>query len=54
MAHVKTFDIGGFAAIIGAGFLIGRDTERQSFPTQDLFAIAALFVLGWYLAVTLS
>jgi hypothetical protein len=53
-ANMKPADIGGAVAILGAGYLIGRDTTNNDFTTTDLFMIAALLVLGWYLAVHLS
>ncbi len=51
---LKGTDLGGFSAIIGAGYLIGRDTERNDFTSGDLLFIAILLAAGFYLAVVLS
>lgn len=51
---LKPADIGGFAAILGGGYLIGRDTERNDFTSNDLLFIAILLAAGFYLAVVLS
>jgi hypothetical protein len=51
---MKPADIGGFAAILAAGYIVGRDTERNDFTSTDLLFIAALLALGFYLAVVLS
>ena len=51
---MKAADIGGAIAVLAAGYMIGRDTTNNDFPTTDLFTIAALLAVGWYLAVRLS
>jgi hypothetical protein len=51
---MKPADIGGAVAILGAGYLVGRDTERNDFTPTDLLIIAALLAIGFYLAVVLS
>lgn len=51
---MKGTDIGGFASILVAGFLAGKDSEKGDFTNMDLFLIVALLGLGWYLAVKLS
>jgi hypothetical protein len=51
---MKPADIGGAVAVLGAGYLIGRDTTNNDFTTTDLFMIAGLLALGWFLAVHLS
>jgi hypothetical protein len=51
---MKPSDIGGFAAILAGGYIIGRDTERNDFTPTDLLFVAALLGLGFYLAVVLS
>jgi hypothetical protein len=51
---MKGTDIAGFAAILAAGFIAGKDSEANDFTNTDLFMIAALLGLGFYLAVVLS
>lgn len=51
---LKGTDIAGFAAILVAGYFIGRDTQTNDFTTSDLFIIAAALALGFYLSVVLS
>jgi hypothetical protein len=51
---MKLTDIGGFAAILGAGYLIGRDQANVSWDGADILLIVGLLAVGWYLAVTLS
>ena len=51
---MKPADMGGAVAILGAGYIIGKDATTNDFTTNDLFLIAALLGLGWYLAVHLS
>lgn len=51
---MKGTDIGGFAAILVAGYIIGKDNQVGEFSSMDLFLIVALLALGWYLAVHLS
>jgi hypothetical protein len=51
---MKLTDIGGFIAILIAGYIVGRDTQKMDFPGTDLFGIMALLGLGFYLAVWLS
>lgn len=51
---MKGTDIGGFSAILVAGFLAGKDSEAGTFSNTDLFIIVGLLALGWYLAVKLS
>lgn len=51
---MKPADIGGGLAAIGAGFMIGRDYDNGEFPTTDIFIIAGLIGLAWYLSVYLS
>ena len=51
---MKGTDIGGFAAILVAGWLAGKDSAAGEFSGTDLFLIIALLALGWYLAVKLS
>jgi hypothetical protein len=51
---MKATDIGGAVAILAAGYIVGRDTTNNDYPTNDLFMIAALLALGYYLAIHLS
>lgn len=51
---MKLADIGGFAAILFAGYEIGKDKAFGSFPATDVVLIAAAIALGFYLAVVLS
>lgn len=51
---LKGTDIAGFAAILVAGFIAGKDSEQGDFSNTDLFVIVAALALGFYLAVVLS
>lgn len=51
---MKISDIAGFAVILTAGYIVGRDVERGAVPFHDKTLVALLLVVGFYLAVTLS
>lgn len=52
---MKTNDIIGFAAILIAGFMAGKDYESsEAVPISNAFIVIALLGIGWYFAVRLS
>ena len=51
---MKATDIGGAAAILIAGFILGKDYDKGDYTPTDLFFIVALLAVGYYLAVYLS
>jgi hypothetical protein len=53
---MKVSDIGGFAAILYAGYLIGERQADTANPwtNKDYIEIGALLLIGFYLAVVLS
>ena len=53
LMKLKSSDAIGFAAVLIAGFMAGRDSESQ-FTSTDIAIIALLLGFGFYLAVVLS
>ena len=61
---MKITDFAGFIAILGAGYLVGKDIQvgvdsptvsgLGGFSWTDILLVIGLLALGWYLAVTLS
>lgn len=64
---MKLADVAGFAAIFGAGYVVGKDMQAAAdgsninpgqgvgpFSYVDLAIVVILLVFGFYLAVVLS
>lgn len=51
---LKQTDAVGFIAILVAGFIIGKDWEKNDFTAVDFGMIVGFLILGFYLAVILS
>lgn len=47
-------DVIGFAAILAAGYLIGKQQANVSWNGKDMIFVIVFLAVGWYFAVNLS